>query len=80
MSGLVTGMLKVARTRVEPESLRKVRAASGLTQGQLSVLVGVSRQTYASWESGTHKPRGVRKVRLIDVVAELVRQVNGGSK
>ncbi|MGW7262478.1 helix-turn-helix domain-containing protein [Streptomyces sp. NPDC054842] len=41
-----------------PKRRRRLREAAGLTQAQVAVRLGVSRDTVRSWESGRSAPRG----------------------
>lgn len=44
--------------------LREAREARSLTQAQLAAILGVSRESVARWEAGSHEPNGINRYRL----------------
>ncbi len=56
---------KAARvTQVELSPIAAARAASGLSQAQFAVLMGVSVRTLQEWEQGRRQPSGAAKTLL----------------
>lgn len=56
---------KAARvTQVELSPIAAARAASGLSQAQFAVLMGVSVRTLQEWEQGRRHPSGAAKTLL----------------
>ncbi|QCX78636.1 RNA polymerase sigma factor [Streptomyces sp. YIM 121038] len=56
-----------------PEERRRLRETKPLSQAQLAALVGVTRETVRSWESGRTEPRGSRRAayaKLLESLAE----------
>ncbi|MFD3835010.1 sigma factor-like helix-turn-helix DNA-binding protein [Streptomyces sp. NPDC058642] len=56
-----------------PEERRRLREAGSLTQAQVAVRVGASRETVRAWESGRTNPRGRKReayAKLLDSLAE----------
>ncbi|WP_030681596.1 helix-turn-helix domain-containing protein [Streptomyces sp. NRRL B-1347] len=54
-----------------PKERRRLREAKPLTQAQLAALVGVTRETVRSWESGRTEPRGSRRAAYAKLLASL---------
>lgn len=70
------------RTRRGPrgklaESLRQARSTLGWTQAEAATALGTTQPTWARWESGSAKPRGVALRLLADWAERMVRE--GGS-
>ncbi len=63
------------------ENLPSLRAKIGITQEELAAVVGVSRQTYYSFESGERKMTWTMFLALlfffdcIDEIAEMIREL-----
>ncbi|NGO81523.1 helix-turn-helix transcriptional regulator, partial [Streptomyces sp. YC504] len=57
-----------------PEERRRLREANDLSQAQVAELVGVTRETVRSWESGRTNPRG----RTREAYAGLLTSWGGG--
>ncbi|WP_225987270.1 helix-turn-helix domain-containing protein [Streptomyces spectabilis] len=56
-----------------PKERRRLREAKPLTQAQLAALVGVTRETVRSWESGRTEPRGSRRAAYAKLLESLAR-------
>jgi putative transcriptional regulator len=73
------------RTELDPHlanRLRVVRAERDLSQGELAHLVGVSRQTISSIETGQYCPSAVLAFRLaheLDVPVDRLFWLEGGT-
>lgn len=52
----------------DPESLRRLRAAQGLTQAQMAAAVNTPVETYENWEQGRRQPPGCLAVALSHVI------------
>jgi DNA-binding transcriptional regulator YiaG len=52
-----------------PEQIRAIRVSQGLSQSEAARRVGVSRRSWAAWESG-EKPPSPRSVILIRLLAD----------
>lgn len=50
------------------ENLKEIRLKKGLTQAQISKLVGVSINAYRNWEQGTGEPKEENLERLIEIL------------
>jgi len=48
--------------------IKRLRIASGLTQGQLGTLIGVSSTAVGNWESGEFHPKGRYVAKLADAL------------
>ncbi len=63
-----------------PAERRRLREACSLTQAQVAVRVGVSRETVHAWESGRTTPRGGRReayARLLTLLTEREQERTG---
>ena len=56
------------------ENLKKFRKKHGLSQGDMSVRVGVSLESYRRWELGYVNPNEENKKRLQEVIKEIEKQ------
>ena len=54
-----------------PERIRAIRAARGLTQAQLAVLIGASRNSVVGWEGGKREPERMAQMALLAAEAGL---------
>jgi len=54
---------------IRPETIKKIREKLGMSQGVFAVVVGVSKKTVESWESGRYMPDGAAR-RLIMVMQQ----------
>ena len=57
----------------DAEAVASLRNAAGMSQAELSRLLGVRQQTVSEWETGLHRPRGA-SVRMLSMVAEQVAE------
>jgi putative transcriptional regulator len=55
------------RDTIEPDEIRDTRKSLGMTQGVFAVVLGVSKKTVESWETGRYTPDGAAR-RLITVL------------
>jgi putative transcriptional regulator len=55
------------REKIEADEIREVRKNLGMTQGVFAVVIGVSKKTVESWESGRYSPDGAAR-RLISIM------------
>ena len=53
----------------EAEDVAGLRYDLGLSQDELSRMLGVRQQTVSEWETGLHAPRGASR-RMLSIVAE----------
>ncbi len=51
------------------EQVAQLRAALGVSQGNLAQRLGVRQQTVSDWETGLHAPQGAAR-RLLSMVAD----------
>ena len=51
------------------DSVRALRAHLGLTQQQMSGVMGTRQQTISEWERGIYRPRGTSRT-LLNLIAE----------
>lgn len=58
---------RAAAAPTDPNGLRALRVAHGLTQKRLAEIVGVSPGTISNWELGIHAPAGPGADRLRDL-------------
>jgi DNA-binding transcriptional regulator YiaG len=63
--GLKVSHEEVTRSRITPETIKKLRAKLGITQMQLAGLVGVTGPAIAQWEGGTSEPRGANRAAVV---------------
>src|SRR6185312_12246556 len=56
-----------------PERIRAIRAARGLTQAQLAVLIGAARNSVVGWEGGKREPERMAQMALLAAEAGLGR-------
>ncbi|MFI8926457.1 helix-turn-helix domain-containing protein [Streptomyces sp. NPDC053474] len=56
-----------------PEERRRLREAKPLSQAELAALVGVTRETVRSWESGRTEPRGSRRTAYAKLLESLAK-------
>lgn len=71
-------LIEELRTRRElppPEVARMIREAAGVSQRRLGQELGVTKETIARWESGTHRPRASR----VSAYARLLRDIEAAS-
>jgi putative transcriptional regulator len=62
MDAIVSGKRKAARTFiVDAESIKVLRAKTGLTQEQFATLMQVELSTFRNWEQGRREPTGAAK-------------------
>ena len=63
---------RVRERRLPPPSMRRrLRRGAGLAQRELAAAVGVTRLTLWRWEVGQSQPRGARRERYAQVLAQL---------
>ena len=64
------------------DNLQHLRAAKGMTQEQLAMLLGVSRQAVSKWEKGTSDPSTHNLIALAELygvdAATLIKSVERG--
>ena len=53
---------------VMAKTIRQIRREAEITQSEAARQIGVSRETYARWEAGTHYPREGNQERLVEWV------------
>lgn len=62
MDAIVSGKRKATRTfKVDAESIKVLRARTGLTQEQFATLMQVELSTFRNWEQGRREPTGAAK-------------------
>jgi len=49
-----------------PDRIRAARAAAGLSQQELAVLLGTSIGAVCRWESGSREPTGLYRAAILD--------------
>ena len=54
---------------ISPEDIRGTREKLGMSQGAFAIVIGVSRKTVESWESGRYSPDGAAR-RLIMIMQQ----------
>ena len=66
--------LKISRLNISPvcatisvDEIRAIRKKLGMSQGVFALVIGVSRKTVESWESGRYTPDGAAR-RLISII------------
>ena len=57
--------------KVEGVNLKELRKKHGLSQGDMSVRIGVTLETYRRWEKGYVSPNEENKKELLRVIKEL---------
>ena len=55
------------REKIEADEIKETRKKLGMTQGVFAIVIGVSKKTVESWESGRYSPDGAAR-RLISVM------------
>jgi putative transcriptional regulator len=55
------------RETISPDEIKSTRKSLGMTQGVFAVVLGVSKKTVESWETGRYTPDGAAR-RLITVL------------
>ena len=69
-----TGRHQTSRRETwDAEAVASLRSEAGMSQAELSRLLGVRQQTVSEWETGLHRPRGA-SVRMLSMVAEQVAE------
>jgi len=70
---MLADLLGRARSRrlPPPATRRLLRLQAGLYQRELASALGVSRLTLHRWESGSFEPRGERRQRYAEALAQL---------
>ncbi|MFH8488125.1 helix-turn-helix domain-containing protein [Streptomyces longisporoflavus] len=63
-----------------PKERRRLRAAKSLSQAEIAVKMGVSRETVRSWESGRSTPRGRRRAAYAELLAEIANDLSLAGK
>lgn len=58
-------LIEARRSLPPAEKLREIREAAGVSQRTLARAIGVTPQSVANWESGTHRPRPEQLERLL---------------
>jgi putative transcriptional regulator len=57
------------RDSYSPEEIKNIRGDLGMTQGTFAGVIGVSKKTVESWETGRYKPDGAAR-RLLSVMQQ----------
>jgi putative transcriptional regulator len=55
------------RETISPDEIKSTRKSLGMTQGVFAVVLGVSKKTVESWETGRYIPDGAAR-RLITIL------------
>ncbi|MDR1205451.1 MAG: helix-turn-helix domain-containing protein [Peptococcaceae bacterium] len=55
------------RDTITPDEIKDTRKSLGMTQGTFAVVIGVSKKTVESWETGRYTPDGAAR-RLITIL------------
>lgn len=63
--------VRLSKSLPPPAEARALRINAGLSQSRLADEVGVHRGTLIRWENGTHRPRGLLRLRYAEVLEEL---------
>ncbi|MEU1277470.1 helix-turn-helix domain-containing protein [Streptomyces sp. NPDC005805] len=63
-----------------PKERRRLREAKALTEAQLAAVVGVTKSTLRSWETGRTDPRGRRRETYAKLLAEFAAEAGAGQK
>ncbi len=67
---ILKGKVKPSRAFVvTPTSIKKLRKAYGLSQGDFAAVFGIKPATLKNWEQGRRKPEGAAKV-LLQIAAQ----------
>ena len=60
-------------------NIKKYREMRGMTQDELSRLVGVDRVTIANWEAGRTEPKMSQVLRLAEALGTTVEKIAGSA-
>ena len=60
-------------------NIKKYRELRGMTQDELSRLVGVDRVTIANWEAGRTEPKMSQVLRLAEALGTTVEKIAGSA-
>jgi transcriptional regulator with XRE-family HTH domain len=73
MQKLEAALTEAKRSRSLPSApaCRLLRERAGLTQEHIAQALGVSRATISRYETGDRKPRGVVRLRYVEVLDRL---------
>ena len=70
MSDLVAEV-REARSLPRPDVARAIRVTAGVSQARLGAELGVHELTVHRWETGTHSPRGPKRIAYARLLREL---------
>ena len=59
------------------DGVAALRGELGMSQAELSELLGVRQQTVSEWETGLHRPRGA-SLRMLSMVKERAAEYRAG--
>lgn len=70
MSGLATEVREL-RSLPRPDVARSIREAAGVSQARLGAELDVHEFTVHRWETGTHSPRGLKRLAYARLLRDL---------
>ena len=71
----LTAEVLAARRLPPPAVAKAVRQGAGVSQARMATALGVHRVSVARYESGARKPRGELRLRYMELLEELQREV-----